>query len=89
MDVIGFLCASLGSSTVQLHDRLGSRRSCACSEAGFSYQNGVRASGVYYRRAVFSFAFFCGQKDSVLRIVIKMVKGMPQYSSCMYSVDQN
>jgi hypothetical protein len=31
MDVIGFLCVSLGSSTVQLHDNLGSRRACACS----------------------------------------------------------
>jgi hypothetical protein len=30
MHVIGFLCASLGSSTVQLHDSLGSRRACAC-----------------------------------------------------------
>jgi hypothetical protein len=36
MDVIGFLCVSLGSSTVQLHDRLSSRRACACSEACFS-----------------------------------------------------
>jgi hypothetical protein len=26
MDVIGFLCVSLGSSTVQLHDSLGNRR---------------------------------------------------------------
>jgi hypothetical protein len=26
MGVIGFLCVSLGSSTVQLHDSLGSRR---------------------------------------------------------------
>jgi hypothetical protein len=40
MDVIGFLCVSLGSSTVQLHDSLCSRR--ACSEAGFSSQNGDR-----------------------------------------------
>jgi hypothetical protein len=36
MDVIGFLCVSLGSSTVQLHDSLGSRHTCAQSEAGFS-----------------------------------------------------
>jgi hypothetical protein len=43
MDVIGFLCVSLGSSTVQLHDSLGSRRGCACSEAGFSSQYGDRA----------------------------------------------
>jgi hypothetical protein len=41
MDVIGFLHVSLGSSIVQLHDGLGSRR--ACSEAGFSSQNGNRA----------------------------------------------
>jgi hypothetical protein len=39
MDVIRFLCVSLGSSTVQLHDSLGSRRACACSEAVFSSQN--------------------------------------------------
>jgi hypothetical protein len=38
MDVIGFLCVSIGSSTVQLHKSLGSRRACACSEAGFSSQ---------------------------------------------------
>jgi hypothetical protein len=31
MDVTGFLCVSLGSSTVQLHDSLGSRRACICS----------------------------------------------------------
>jgi hypothetical protein len=39
MNVIGFLCVSLGSSTVQLHDSLGSRCAYACSEAGFSSQN--------------------------------------------------
>jgi hypothetical protein len=43
LDVIGFLSISLGSSTVQLHDSLGSRRACACSEDGFSSQNGDRA----------------------------------------------
>jgi hypothetical protein len=36
MDVIGFLCVSLGSSTTQFHERLGNRR----TEAGFSSQNG-------------------------------------------------
>jgi hypothetical protein len=40
MYVIGFLCVSLGSSTVQLHDSLGSRHACACSEADFGNQNG-------------------------------------------------
>jgi hypothetical protein len=43
-DVICFLCVSLGSSTVQLHDSLGSRRACACSEVNCSSQNGDRAS---------------------------------------------
>jgi hypothetical protein len=43
MDVIGFLCVSLGSSTIHLHDSLGRRRACACSEAGFSSQNGDHA----------------------------------------------
>jgi hypothetical protein len=43
MDVISFLCVSLGSSTVQLHNNLGSKRACACSKAGFSSQNGDRA----------------------------------------------
>jgi hypothetical protein len=57
MDVIGFLCASLGSSKVQLHDSLGSRCACACSEAHFSSQNGDRAR-VYYRRAAFYCVFF-------------------------------
>jgi hypothetical protein len=60
MDVIGFLCVSLGSSTVQLHDSLRSRHACACSEAGFSSQYGDR-----------SVVRFCEQKDSMQRIFIK------------------
>jgi hypothetical protein len=43
MDVISFLYVSLGSSTVQLCDSLGSKRTCSCSEAGFGTQNGNRA----------------------------------------------
>jgi hypothetical protein len=43
MDVIVFLSVSLDSRTVQLYDRLGSRRACICPEAGFSSQNGDRA----------------------------------------------
>jgi hypothetical protein len=39
MEVIEFLCVSVGSSTVQRHESLGSRRACACSKAGFSSQN--------------------------------------------------
>jgi hypothetical protein len=57
MDVICFLCVSLGSSTVQLHDSLGSRRAYACPEAGFSSQNGDHAWRVYYQRVAFCRAF--------------------------------
>jgi hypothetical protein len=42
LDVIDFLYVSLCSSTVQLHDNLGTRRACAYSEVGFSSQNGDR-----------------------------------------------
>jgi hypothetical protein len=45
MDVICFLCISLGSSTVKLHDSLGSRRPCEYSEASFSSQNSEHAEG--------------------------------------------
>jgi hypothetical protein len=72
MDVIGFLCVSLGSSTVQLHDSLGSRRAWTCSDSGFSSQNGDRTWGVVYitqdQRSV---VLFCGQKDTMQRIFIK------------------
>jgi hypothetical protein len=57
MDVIGFLYVSLGSSKIQLHGSIGSRRAWACSEGGFSSQNGNSAWGVYYRRAAFCCAF--------------------------------
>jgi hypothetical protein len=94
MDVIGFLYVSLDSSTVQLHNTLGSRAGWAqprpflylqlfftikslgsnsaraCSEAGFSSQNGDRVCGVYYRRAAFCCAVSCGQNGSMKRIFI-------------------
>jgi hypothetical protein len=69
MDVIGFLCVSLRSSTVQLHYSLGSRRTCTCSEAGLNSQNGDHAWGIYYRREEF-FVRFCRQKDTMQRIFI-------------------
>jgi hypothetical protein len=52
MAVIGFICVSLGSSTVQLHDSLGSRCTYAPSEAGFSSQNGGRASCVLLKISI-------------------------------------
>jgi hypothetical protein len=42
IDVIGFLYISLGSSTVHIHGSLGSRRTYAYSDVGFSSQNGNR-----------------------------------------------
>jgi hypothetical protein len=42
MDEIGFIYVVLGSSTIQFHDSLGSRRACACSRVDFSSQNGDR-----------------------------------------------
>jgi hypothetical protein len=58
MEAIGFLCVSLGSSTVQFHDSLGSRRACTCSEASFSSPNGNRTWEVYYQRVAFCCVFF-------------------------------
>jgi hypothetical protein len=70
MEVIGFLCMSLGSSTVQLHDSLDSRRSRVSSESGFSSQNGDRDWVVYYRRAALCCEFFLRAKNSMQRIFI-------------------
>jgi hypothetical protein len=57
IDKIISLYVSLGSSTVQLHESLGSRCEFACSEAGFNSQTGGRSWGVCYRRATFCCAF--------------------------------
>jgi hypothetical protein len=64
MDVIGFPCVSLGSSTVHLHDSLDSRGSCVCSDAGFSSQNSDIALAVYYRRAAICFGFLWAEGHS-------------------------
>jgi hypothetical protein len=58
MDVIGFLYVSLGSSTVELYDSVGSRRAYACSEAGFSSQNGDCAWGVLPKGNVLLWVFY-------------------------------
>jgi hypothetical protein len=72
MDILGFLCVSLGGITVQLYDSLGSRRACECLDACFSSPNGDRVGGgVSYRRAKFCCALFLwtegpSAKDKVL-----------------------
>jgi hypothetical protein len=70
MDVIVFICVSLGSSRIQLHDSLCSRHACAYSKADFSSQNGDRAWGVYSRRAKLFYDFYV-QNDSLKRMYIK------------------
>jgi hypothetical protein len=53
VEVIGFLCVLLGSSTVQLHDSPSSRRACTYSEAGFGSQIGEGAmSGVISKNSI-------------------------------------
>jgi hypothetical protein len=58
--VIVLLCVSLGSSTVQSHDNLGSTRACAISGAVFNSQNDDMLK--IYRRAAFDCAFFVGER---------------------------
>jgi hypothetical protein len=67
MDVIGIPCVSLGSSTVQLHDSLGDRRECACSEACFSNQNGDELEDCTTKEQ-YPVVHFYGQKDSNQRM---------------------
>jgi hypothetical protein len=70
MDVIGFLCVSLGSSTVQIYDSLGRRRACPCSVAGFSSKMAtvLEKCTTGEQRSVMDFR---GQIDSRQRIFIK------------------
>jgi hypothetical protein len=70
MEVIGFLFVSLGSSTVQLHDSLGSWRARACSEAGFTSQNGDLIEMCTTEEQSFLMRF-CGQNDWMQIIFIK------------------
>jgi hypothetical protein len=61
MDVISFLCVSLGS-TVQLQDSLGVRRACVCSEASFSSQNGNRFEECTAEEQRSIVSFFVGKR---------------------------
>jgi hypothetical protein len=71
LDIIRFPYVTLGSSTVHLHDSLGNRYACACSDSGFSSKIGDRAWGVYYRRAAMCCEFFWEQKSPMQRVFIK------------------
>jgi hypothetical protein len=43
MDVIGFICESPDSSTLQFHDNIDIGHACQCSESHISSQNGCRS----------------------------------------------
>jgi hypothetical protein len=67
MDVIGFLCVSLGSSTVQLHDSL-------VADAYAHVQRLVpviKMATALPKNSVLLY-FFCGQKDSMQRMFINV-----------------
>jgi hypothetical protein len=69
MDVIGFLCVSLGSSTIQLHDSLGNRGHAHVQRLVLVVKMATvldECSTEDHRYVV-----RCGQKDSMLRIFIK------------------
>jgi hypothetical protein len=69
MDVICFLCVSLGSSTAQIHVNIGNRRACACSEADCRGQN--MWEGKTTEEQHFFVRFMCGEKNAMQRIFIK------------------
>jgi hypothetical protein len=75
--VIGFLRVFLtrGRSTVKLHGSLRSR--CACSQAGFSSQNGDRAWGLYHRTTGSVVRFFLWAKGLTAKDIHK--KRFPVY----------
>jgi hypothetical protein len=64
MDIIGFLCVSLGSSTVQLHDSLGSRRACAFHRL-VSVVKMATVLEEYIVEEQRPVVRFCGQKNSM------------------------
>jgi hypothetical protein len=92
MDVIGFLCVSLGSITVQLHDSLGKRHACACSEAGQTFgkrrrakpecKNGIRNRGLKEWLRLGSQRTPCRIFRKTIRLeIVKRIAGSPVRSS--------
>jgi hypothetical protein len=70
MGVIGFLCVSLGSSIVQLHDSLGSNVH-AYVQRLISVVRMATMLEEYTVKEQCSVVRFCEQKDSMQRIFIK------------------
>jgi hypothetical protein len=61
MDVIDLLCVLVGSRAVQLHDSLGSKCACTCSEGGFSSRNGDRVEELSTEEQRFVMRFLCAK----------------------------
>jgi hypothetical protein len=70
MDVIGGLCVSLGRSTVSFMTVWVADKACACSDAGFSSQNGHRAWGCTTEEKS-SIVRFYNQEERMQSIFIK------------------
>jgi hypothetical protein len=69
VDVVGFLYVSLGSSTIQLHDSVGSRRACHVQRLVSVVKMATVLRGVLTKSSVL-LCVFRGQRDSVQRIFI-------------------
>jgi hypothetical protein len=69
MDVIVFLCVSPGSSTIQLHDSLGSN--AHVQRLVSAVKIATLFGGVLPKSNVLLFFFSCGQMDSIQKVFIK------------------
>jgi hypothetical protein len=88
MGVIYFLCISLGSSTVQLHDSLSTRRPCARSEHSFVVKMATVFEECTTEEQLSVVVPFCGQKNSMQRIFIKKCFLFAVGSLCRVSASQ-
>jgi hypothetical protein len=70
MDVVGCLCVSLGNSRVQLHDRLGSNAHAHVQKLVSVVKMAMVLECILPEISVL-LCVFCGQKDSMQRILIK------------------
>jgi hypothetical protein len=72
MDAIGFLCLSLGSSTVQLHDGLGTDVHAHVQRLVSVVKTTTILEG-YTTEEQSAVVRFCGQRDSMQMMSIKNV----------------
>jgi hypothetical protein len=75
MGEIDFLYISLGNSTIQHHDRLGSRRAFACSVARFVVKIMTVLEGCITEYQLYVARLY-DQKDPLQRVFIKNISGL-------------